>query len=115
MNTEQFFSISSSLAFTQWSLMILLPKWKFTLWTINFRIAPFILSVAYAICITEFFKIPSGDFESLAELKLVFSHDQLLLAGWIHYLVVPCLILTFIFGPCGYLLYQVIQKLKSSK
>jgi hypothetical protein len=115
MNTEQFFSIGSSLAFTQWSLMILLPKWKFTLWTINFRIAPFILSVAYAICITEFFKIPSGDFESLAELKLVFSHDQLLLAGWIHYLVVPCLILTFIFGPCGYLLYQVIQKLKSSK
>jgi len=32
-----------------------------------------------------------------------------------HLLVIPCLILTFMFGPCGYLIYQVILKLNSKK
>jgi hypothetical protein len=63
---------------------------------------------------------------------LLFSNPWLLLAGWIHYLafdllvgsweardahdrgvrhllVVPCLILTFLFGPIGWLIYLGIR------
>ena len=62
----------------------------------------------------------------------LFSNRWLLLAGWIHYLafdlfigawevrdaqdlgishfiVIPCLLLTFLFGPAGLLLYFVIR------
>ena len=67
----------------------------------------------------------------MAEL---FSNPWLLLAGWIHYLafdlfvgtwmvrdslerrvprllVAPCLLLTFLFGPAGFLAYQVTRSL----
>ena len=65
-----------------------------------------------------------GGFSSLDDVALLFSNPWMLLAGWIHYLafdllvgtweardsrdrgiphllLVPCLILTFLFGPPG--------------
>ena len=73
-----------------------------------------------------------GGFGSLAEVKVLFSVEALLLAGWIHYLafdlfvgtwevadarregihhlmVVPCLIATFLAGPAGLLLYFIVK------
>ena len=69
-----------------------------------------------------------GGFGSLAELARLFENPYLLLAGWVHFLafdlfvgawevrdarrvgiahllVVPCLVLTFMAGPVGLLLY----------
>jgi len=69
-----------------------------------------------------------GGFSSLAEVARLFENPSLLLAGWVHYLafdlfigawevrdarrlgiphllVVPCLVLTFMLGPVGLLLY----------
>jgi hypothetical protein len=63
---------------------------------------------------------------------LLFQNRAMLLAGWVHYLafdlfvgswevrdaqrigiahylVVPCLVLTFLFGPAGWLLYLLIR------
>ncbi len=77
----------------------------------------------------------SGDFQSLAGVAALFANPWLLLAGWIHYLafdmlvgawevrdaarrgiphwmVVPCLLLTFLFGPAGWLLYQAVRSYK---
>ena len=71
----------------------------------------------------------AGGFSTLAGVALLFSNPWLLLAGWMHYLafdllvgswevrdarergiphllVVPCLLLTFMFGPAGWLLYH---------
>jgi hypothetical protein len=68
----------------------------------------------------------------LADVRALFSNDFLLLAGWIHYLafdlfigswevrdarrlgihhltVVPCLVLTFMLGPVGLLLYLALR------
>ena len=69
-----------------------------------------------------------GGFSSLAGVAALFSEPWILLAGWTHYLafdllvgnwemrdatkrgipymlVLPCLVLTFLFGPAGWLLY----------
>ena len=64
--------------------------------------------------------------------RLLFSEPWILLAGWTHYLafdllvgnwemrdattrglpywlVLPCLVLTFLFGPAGWLLYAIVR------
>ena len=75
-----------------------------------------------------------GGFSSLAGVQALFSNQWLLLAGWVHYLafdlfvgswevrdaqqhriprwaMIPCLILTFLFGPAGLLLYAMVRTL----
>jgi hypothetical protein len=88
------------------------------------------------VYITGFFSIRGGGFNSIPEVRQLFTDDGVLLAGWLHYLafdlligffiiksaqekaishwlVIPCLVLTFMFGPCGFLLFQAIQKIKT--
>lgn len=138
MDAAQVFSAVSLLAALQWLLLIIVPKIKVTQWLINHAVVPLVLAIIYSIYIAGFFSIQGGGFGSIQELRLLFSDDKLLLAGWVHYLafdlligfaiirsaearfishglVIPCLVLTFMFGPCGYLLYQIIQKIKSRK
>jgi hypothetical protein len=138
MSTEQVFSAVSTMAALQWLLLIVLPKWMVTHWLIDHAIVPLLLSLVYCIYIIGFFKVDGGGFGSLQQVRILFSNDNLLLAGWVHYLafdlligftiikaaqtklishwlVIPCLLLTFMFGPCGYLLYQIIIKIKTTK
>ncbi|MDN3582181.1 ABA4-like family protein [Mucilaginibacter flavus] len=138
MNPNQVFSAVSSIAALQWLMLIALPNWKVTRWLIDYAAVPLLLSVIYCIYIAGFFNIPGGGFNSIGQVRALFSNDNLLLAGWVHYLafdlmmgfsiiksaqtkavshwlVIPCLALTFMFGPCGFLLYQIIQKTKTSK
>ena len=86
--------------------------------------------------ITLHFPGAKGGFGSLADVSLLFSEPALLLAGWVHYLafdlfigawevrdaqkhgvphllVVPCLILTFMLGPIGLLLYFAIRTVRA--
>lgn len=137
MGTEQVFSIVGAVAALQWLLLIVLPKWKVTHWLIDHAVVPVLLSLVYCIYIAGFFDVHGG-FGSLQQVRMLFSNDNLLLAGWVHYLafdlligftiirsaqtklvshwlVIPCLVLTFMFGPCGYLLYQIIIKIKTTK
>lgn len=136
MNSAYVFSLVSTIAAIQWLILIVLPKRKITKWLITYAAIPIFFSLLYAFYIIGFFDLPGAGFGSLIEVRTLFSDDNLLLAGWIHYLafdlligfhilksaqsksishflVIPCLILTFMFGPCGYLIYQVIFKLKS--
>lgn len=138
MDTTQVFSAVSTLAALQWLVLIVAPKWKVTQWLIRFAVVPLLLAIVYSIYIAGFFGIQGGGFGSIQEVRILFSNDNLLLAGWVHYLafdlligfsiiksaqdkaishwlVIPCLLLTFMFGPCGYLLYQIIQKIKSQR
>ena len=77
----------------------------------------------------------AGGFSSLPAVATLFSQPWLLLAGWVHYLsfdlfigawetrdsqahriphflVVPCLLLTFMLGPIGLLAYFVLRTLR---
>ena len=135
MDTSQIFSLVSSLAAVQWLLLVILPKWRVTLWLISYPLVPIVLSVIYCIYITGFFSISGGGYESLQQVRTLFANDSLLLAGWVHYLafdlligfaiirssqertishwlVIPCLVMTFMFGPVGFLLYQIIKKIR---
>ena len=76
-----------------------------------------------------------GGFGSLAEVRQLFERPGLLAAGWLHYLafdlfvgtwiardaaqrglphlaVLPCLALTFLFGPAGLLAYALLTLLR---
>jgi hypothetical protein len=136
MDPSQIFSAVSAIAALQWLLLITLPKWKVTNWLVSTAAVPLLLAVTYCIYIAGFFGIQGGGFGSIQEVRTLFGDDKLLLAGWVHYLafdlligfyiirsalaknishwlVIPCLVLTFMFGPFGYLLYRFIQQLKS--
>ena len=119
-------------AMVGWFLLIFLPKLPIA------RIAagvviPLILSAGYLALIAMHFQGADGGFGSLADVATLFGKQELLLAGWIHYLafdlligrwevrdaqehgvphllVVPCLAVTFLFGPAGWLLYRGVRR-----
>jgi hypothetical protein len=93
---------------------------------------PLLFAVIYGFLIATHWGEKTGGFGSIAQVRALFSNDWLLLAGWVHYLafdlfvgswqvrdaqkhkishllVIPGLILTFMFGPIGLLLYCIIR------
>lgn len=96
-------------------------------------VIPALLAIAYGLLIwTGFGEAEGGGFGSIAEVRALFASDSALTAGWIHYLafdlfvgswivadglrrriptllVLPCLPLTFLFGPLGLLLFIVLR------
>ncbi len=132
MSPETLFSICSFLVLPGWLLLIVAPRWKGTERLINSCLIPLLLAAIYLYLIVMHFDKTEGGFSSLAEVSKLFQNPQALLAGWIHYLafdlfvgsweardarrlginhlfVIPALILTFLFGPIGLLLYFILR------
>lgn len=135
MNPDTLFSLASNLVLPGWLLLVFLPRWRWTTTFIAPVLIPSILAVTYlALMIANFGAEPDGfsKMGSLAGVKSLFQHDELLLAGWIHYLafdlfigswevrdsqrlgihhllVIPCLALTLMLGPVGLLAYFVLR------
>lgn len=132
MKAEQIFSIANTLALVSWIVLLIAPRWKWTNKIILSGAIPLILSVAYLLLIVLFFGKAEGGFDSLPNVMKLFTNEWATLAGWIHYLafdlfvgawevkdsqskgishwfVIPCLILTFLFGPIGFLLYSILR------
>ena len=80
-------------------------------------------------------RLDAGDLDGVATL---FANPWLLLAGWLHYLafdlligtweardarerhiphilLVPCLFMTLMFGPAGWLLYMALRTVRSRR
>ena len=131
MNHELVFSFAGLLAMTGWAALLLSPV--IPIW--SDRIAglaiPAGLSVGYVVIVLAAAD-PGGGFGSFAEVRALFSHADALMAGWIHFLafdlvvgawvcraarrdglpfwlVLPCLPVTFLFGPAGFLLFLGIR------
>ena len=91
-----------------------------------------IFAVLYVAIIASRWAGSAGGFSSLPAVAALFSDPWLLLAGWLHYLafdllvgrweardaaergispwlVAPCLGLTFMFGPAGWLAYRALR------
>ncbi len=138
MSPEQLFSLCGFLVLPGWLLLVFLPRWKWTARLICPVIIPLVIALLYAWLIATTFGRTPGGFGSLAEVALLFQNPRALLAGWIHYLafdlfigswevrdaqrngihhllVVPCLVLTFLFGPLGLLLYFVLRAILRRK
>ena len=132
MSPNQIFSIANVVAMCGWLLLIVLPRKRWVTHLVSGAAIPAVLAMLYMIILAMHFFGSAGGFSSLPDVALLFSNPWLLLAGWIHYLafdllvgsweardardrgiahifVVPCLILTFLFGPAGWLLYLGIR------
>ena len=134
MTPEGVFSMASTTALVAWALLAVRPD---AAWVrlVTARVVPIAFAVVYAVIIALRFGRGEGGFGSLAEVSALFQDPWTLLAGWIHYLafdlltgvwetrdaarrgvphwmVVPCLFLTFMFGPAGWLLYMGVRNLR---
>ena len=91
-----------------------------------------LLSVMYVyLIVTGLSAFREGGFSSLPAVMALFTKPRAVLAGWVHYLafdlmvglfithnsaaqginrfvILPCLLLTFMFGPAGLLLYYIM-------
>jgi hypothetical protein len=132
MDVNLLFTCANVLALAGWAILLASPLIP----TIADRLAgfalPLLLSVAYAGLVLAFWSRAEGGFGSLDDVASLFGTPQLLLAGWLHYLafdlfigawevraarrdgipfplVVPCLALTFLFGPAGYLVFMAVR------
>jgi len=132
MYFEQLFSSASTLAMLGWFILVFLPRgWKW-LNPIASMLIPLILSVLYSFLIARYFFSAEGGFDTLANVQQLFTYPAAALAGWVHYLAfdlfvggviakqadkiglsrliqAPVLLLTFMFGPFGYLLFMLIK------
>ncbi len=134
MNLETVFSIVNALVLPQWLLMIFAPNWSWTQKLVSTYLIPIALASIYAYYI--FSGVGDMDFRAfstLAGVKQLFTIEQGVLAGWIHYLcfdlftgswvlkdslergsnriiVGVCLFFCFMLGPIGLLLYLTTRK-----
>jgi hypothetical protein len=131
MSAETAFSIVNATALVAWIALMLLPGRRWVNQLAVTSVAA-LFAAAYIAIIAPRWMTSPGGFSSLAAVATLFANPWLLLAGWIHYLafdlligswevrdargrgiphlaVVPCLLLTFMFGPAGWLLYMAAR------
>jgi hypothetical protein len=136
MTPSGIFSIANMIAAAGWLLLAVLPQRRWVTDVLCGVVLPGLFAVVYTAIMVATFAESAGGFSSLGEVALLFSSPWLLLAGWIHYLafdlllgswqlrdarerriphwlVLPCLVLTFLFGPAGWLLYMTIRSARS--
>ncbi|MCF1710938.1 DUF4281 domain-containing protein [Tabrizicola sp. J26] len=129
---DLFFSAANLLALVGWivlALSPLSPRWsdRISGWAI-----PLTLSVGYTALVLAFWSRANGGFDTLPNVMALFDQPQIALAGWVHYLafdlfvgawitrtaraegvshllVLPCLALTFLFGPAGFLTFSALR------
>jgi hypothetical protein len=134
MTPEQLFAIVNPLAALSWLLLIVAPR-RAAL--VTGLVVPAMFAAFYVALIAAHWGGAEGGFSTLPDVAALFGNRWLLLAGWVHYLcfdllvgtwevedarsrgirhliVVPCLILTFLFGPAGWLLYKGLAAVQSS-
>lgn len=134
MTANLVFQIVNTAVLPAWIVLIFFPKksWR----------NPVIYSFAAIMALTYAIYVSTGlgnfDMESFSKLegiKAMFTSDVAVLTGWIHYLVfdllvgnwvlnnsqkhkinhyiiIPCLLLCFMFGPIGFLLYSIVKLIK---
>lgn len=129
---ELIFTVANPLAMLGWLGLVFFPGRKLVVDGISGVAIPALLSLAYAGLVAAYFAGAEGGFSSIEAVRALFQSDALLVAGWLHYLafdlfvgawqvrtarvegiphpmVVPCLLLTFLFGPVGYLAFLILR------
>ena len=137
MSPEQLFSVLNLIAMAAWLPLVFLPRvhWAATVVPV---VVPVVLAVIYVALVAVALPGSEGGFSSLAGVRTLFDNPWGLLAGWTHYLafdlfiggwevrdaqrrgiphllIVPALVLTFLLGPGGLLLYLAIRTFVPNK
>jgi hypothetical protein len=132
MPPEDLFPIANLLAMAGWATLALSPlspRWSDR---IAGQAIPIVLSVGYTALVLAFWSRAPGGFDLLPNVMALFTQPEIALAGWVHYLafdlavgawiartaraegiahlfVLPCLALTFLFGPAGFLAFTALR------
>jgi hypothetical protein len=137
MNPEDIFRIGNMTAMAGWLVLLASPFAPKLADRVSGLVIPALLSVAYAGLVLAYWSGALGGFDSLPNVMLLFTKPEIALAGWIHYLafdlliggwevrtaraerilfllVVPCLALTFLFGPAGYLAFSALRAARAA-
>src|ERR671914_689063 len=137
MTAEQLFSILNLTTMAAWLPLAFLPRVRWAT-TVVPVVMPSLLAVIYVVLAAATLSRTEGGFSSLAGVRTLFDNPWALLAGWTHYLafdlfiggwevrdaqrrgiphllIVPVLVLTFLVGPGGLLLYLAIRWFASDK
>jgi len=133
MDLSQLFALCNAAVVPFWLMLVLAPRWSWTQRIVHSGVAPAALGSVYLALLATSPEAPEGaSFASLDGVMLFFSVPHGALAGWVHYLVfdlfvgaweardaqrhdipqlalAPCLLLTFMLGPIGLLLYLGIR------
>ncbi len=125
------FRVGNSLALLGWAALAVSPpsrRWTPAVWVATGWVLPLTLGLAYVALLLAHWG--PGGYGSLAEVRQLFDRPGLLAAGWLHYLafdlfvgtwiaresarrgmphwaLLPCLALTFLFGPAGLLAFAL--------
>jgi len=132
MSADDLFFWSTRLALVGWMTLIVLPRWRWSAGLIAAAVIPLLLAALYAFLVVKYLVGAGGGFGSLEQIAALFQNPYVMLAGWIHYLafdlfigswevrdsrslgiphlaIIPCLLLTLMFGPAGLLAYLVMR------
>lgn len=139
MSPDAVFSLCNALALLAWIALIASPSrapWSARVRWLSGRALPVLLSAVYALMLLTHWR-GEGGFGSPAEVRALFDVPGVLVAGWVHYLafdlfvgswiaaeaarlgwphalLVPLLILCFLFGPLGLLAFALVRSLRRS-
>lgn len=131
MSLELMFSVAGAAAMFGWLVLAVVPLRFGVSRSIAVAIA-LAIAMLYAALIGVFWAQGQGGYGSLDDVARLFETRGLLLAGWVHYLafdllvgvwereearriglppwlLLPCLLLTFLFGPLGWLIFMGLR------
>ena len=136
MELELIYKLVHLLVLPSWILLVFAPNWRFTDKFVHAAFIPLIMIVIYVYFIgwAVFFGAGGGGFGSLEAVMTGFDYPVVMLGGWVHYLVfdlfvgmwiardgkrhgmahawlVPCILLSFVFGPVGLGLYLILRRM----
>ncbi len=132
MPPDAMFQIANPTALLGWAALVLAPFAPRLTDLIAAIILPLLLAVAYSALILAYWSGSTGGYSSLPEVMALFTNPHIALAGWVHYLafdlfvgawavrsartaaiphllVLPHLVLIFLFGPAGFLSFTAMH------
>lgn len=138
MSAERLFAAANALALLGWLAVaagLAFPAVRRTTGILARLVVPLLLALAYVALVAHGLAAGGGgkvDFGSIAGVRAIFAKDLGVVAGWIHYLafdllvgtwiaragitdrvprlaLAPCLLLTFLAGPAGWLLFVLVR------
>lgn len=137
MNYPLLFKIANASVIPAWLLLLFLPKHRITQLVVHSYFYPIVLGILYTTLMIVSWG-GEGGMDTLENLKTSFGRDEILVLGWVHYLVfdlfvgawivrdaisnqithwkiVPALILTLFAGPIGLLIYVIVRAIITRK
>ena len=134
LDPDRIFSLGGAFASAAWLALALSPhgsRWAARVRAWAGLFVPLALAVVYVLLFAVH-GMGEGGYGSLAEVRRLFDQPGLLAAGWLHYLafdlfvgawiaeragalgmphllVLPLLLLTFLFGPAGLLAFALLR------